>query len=54
MLPKHGVIGISAAASTPETTVQAIIAALAVRYRLILNEVEALRETTVFSRMKLT
>ena len=52
-LPKHGVIGITAAASTPETTVQAIIAALAVRYRLILDEVEALRETTVFSRMKL-
>jgi 4-hydroxy-3-methylbut-2-en-1-yl diphosphate reductase len=54
MLPKNGVIGISAAASTPETSVQAIIAALAVRHRLILSEVEALRETTVFSRMKLT
>ena len=52
-LPKSGVIGVTAAASTPETTVQEIIAALAVRYRLILDEVEALRETTVFSRMKL-
>ena len=52
-LPKRGVIGVTAAASTPETAVQEIIAALAVRYRLILNEVEALRETTVFSRMKL-
>lgn len=53
-LPKGGVIGVTAAASTPETTVQEIIAALAVRYRLILSEVEALRETTVFSRLKLS
>jgi len=53
-LPKRGVIGVTAAASTPETTVQEIIAALAVRYRLILSEVEALRETTVFSRLKLS
>jgi 4-hydroxy-3-methylbut-2-en-1-yl diphosphate reductase len=52
-LPKSGVIGVTAAASTPETSVQEIIAALSVRYRLILDEVEALRETTVFSRMKL-
>jgi len=52
-LPRSGVIGVTAAASTPETTVQAIIAALAVRYRLILDEVEAMRETTVFSRLKL-
>jgi len=52
-LPRSGVIGMTAAASTPETAVQQIIAALAVRYRLILDEVEALRETTVFSRMKL-
>lgn len=53
-LPKRGVIGVTAAASTPETNVQEIIAALAVRYRLILSEVEALRETTVFSRLKLS
>ena len=52
-LPTSGSIGVTAAASTPETTVQEIIAALAVRYRLILDEVEALRETTVFSRLKL-
>lgn len=52
-LPKHGVIGVTAAASTPETTVQEIIAALSVRYRVILDEAEALRETTVFKRLKL-
>jgi len=52
-LPLSGTIGLTAAASTPETTVQAIVAALAVRYRLILDEVEAVRETTVFSRLKL-
>lgn len=53
-LPKRGAIGVTAAASTPETAVQEIIAALAVRYRLILREVEALRETTVFNRLKLS
>jgi 4-hydroxy-3-methylbut-2-enyl diphosphate reductase len=52
-LPLSGTIGVTAAASAPETTVQAIVAALAVRYRLILDEVEAMRETTVFSRLKL-
>lgn len=52
-LPRSGVIGLTAAASTPETTVQAIVAALAVRYRIILEEFEALRETTVFSRLKI-
>lgn len=52
-LPRSGVIGVTAAASTPETSVQEIIAALSVRYRLILDEVEALRETTVFSRVRL-
>ena len=47
-------IGVSAAASTPETTVQSIIAALAVRYRLILDEVETIRETVVFNRLKVS
>ena len=53
-LPQGGVIGVSAAASTPETTVQSIIAALAVRYRLILDEVETVRETVVFNRLKVS
>jgi 4-hydroxy-3-methylbut-2-enyl diphosphate reductase len=52
-LPKGGVIGLTAAASTPEITVQAIIDALAIRYRVIIDQVEAIRETTVFSRLKI-
>lgn len=52
-LPTSGMIGITAAASTPETTVQAIIAALAVRYRVILDELESSRESTVFKRLAL-
>lgn len=53
-LPRSGVIGLSAAASTPETVVQAILAALAVRYRVILDELESSRESTVFKRLALT
>lgn len=52
-LPERGAIGLTAAASTPETAVQAIIAALEVRYRLIREDVEAMRETTVFSRLRI-
>jgi 4-hydroxy-3-methylbut-2-enyl diphosphate reductase len=50
-LPRNGVIGVTAAASTPETTVQDIIEALSVRYRVILEELEAMRELTVFKRL---
>jgi 4-hydroxy-3-methylbut-2-enyl diphosphate reductase IspH len=50
-LPDGGVIGVFAAASTPETSVQEIIAALSVRYRLIVEEVETVREATVFKRL---
>ena len=52
-LPRSGAIGVTAAASTPETTVQQIVADLAIRYRIILEEVEAMRETTVFNRLKI-
>ena len=52
-MPRRGVVGVTAAASTPETSVQEIVAALAIRYRIILEEVEALRETTVFNRLKI-
>jgi 4-hydroxy-3-methylbut-2-enyl diphosphate reductase len=44
-------IGVSAAASTPETAVEAVLGSLAGRYRLIIDEVEAIRETTVFKRL---
>jgi 4-hydroxy-3-methylbut-2-en-1-yl diphosphate reductase len=52
-LPRSGAIGITAAASTPETTVQQIVADLAIRYWIILEEVETMRETTVFNRLKI-
>jgi 4-hydroxy-3-methylbut-2-en-1-yl diphosphate reductase len=44
-------IGVSAAASTPEAAVEAVLGSLASRYRLIIEEVEAIRETTVFKRL---
>ena len=47
-------IGVSAAASTPETAVEAVLGSLANRYRLIIDEVEAIRETTVFKRLAVT
>jgi 4-hydroxy-3-methylbut-2-enyl diphosphate reductase len=50
-LPRTGVIGLTAAASTPETTVQDILEALSVRYRVIIEELETMRETTVFKRL---
>jgi 4-hydroxy-3-methylbut-2-en-1-yl diphosphate reductase len=50
-LSDAGTIGVSAAASTPETAVEAVLGSLASRYRLIIHEVEAIRETTVFKRL---
>jgi 4-hydroxy-3-methylbut-2-enyl diphosphate reductase len=50
-LPDGGVIGVTAAASTPETTVQDILEALSVPYRLIIEEVESVKEATVFKRL---
>jgi 4-hydroxy-3-methylbut-2-enyl diphosphate reductase len=50
-LPERGAIGITAAASTPESVVQSIIAALGVRYRVRIEEVETVRETVAFKRL---
>ena len=50
-LSAAGAIGITAAASTPESTVKGIIAAVGQRYRVRLSELETVRETIVFKRM---
>jgi 4-hydroxy-3-methylbut-2-enyl diphosphate reductase len=50
-LPQGGVIGITAAASTPESSVVGILAALCERYRLTVEEVEGTQETAVFKRL---
>ncbi|GAA4745355.1 4-hydroxy-3-methylbut-2-enyl diphosphate reductase [Sphingomonas daechungensis] len=52
-LPASGVIGITAAASTPESSVQAILSALAGRYRISVEQTGSEKETTVFKRMAL-
>lgn len=52
-LPAGGVIGITAAASTPETSVQSILGALSARYRIHVEEAAGTSETTVFKRMAL-
>ena len=53
-LPSRGTIGLTAAASTPESAVQSVIDAIAVRYRVILDELESSRESTVFKRLVLS
>ena len=50
-LPPRGVIGITAAASTPDSAVRALLSALSDRYDIEMEEVESSRETTVFKRM---
>lgn len=50
-LPKSGSIGITAAASTPESSVQAILAALGVRYQIAVEEAGSELEATVFKRL---
>lgn len=50
-LPNGGVIGITAAASTPETSVQAILNALRTRYRVDARELGSDHESTVFKRL---
>jgi 4-hydroxy-3-methylbut-2-enyl diphosphate reductase len=47
-VPPGGVIGITAAASTPEEAVQGVITALGGRYRVAVEEMDAPPETTVF------
>ena len=54
LLPRGGVIGITAAASTPEASVQSILSALAGRYRVRVEEAGAKPETTVFKRLALS
>jgi len=50
-LPAGGCVGITAAASTPESSVDGIINALAARYDVRVGEVDAATETTVFKAM---
>lgn len=52
-LPEHGVVGIGAAASTPESSVQEIVSALGRRYLLAIENVESARESAVFRPMEL-
>ena len=51
LLPKRGSIGITAAASTPESIVEEIVSALKERYRAEVEQVETVRETTAFKRL---
>jgi 4-hydroxy-3-methylbut-2-enyl diphosphate reductase len=50
-LPLSGVIGITAAASTPESSVQSILSALDGRYRMRVEEADAEPESTAFKRL---
>jgi 4-hydroxy-3-methylbut-2-en-1-yl diphosphate reductase len=52
-LPRDGVVGISAAASTPESSVEATVCALRRRYEVRLEELESARETAVFKPLEL-
>lgn len=53
-LPSQGIVGISAAASTPDSSVQAIIAALSGRYALTIDELELSRESAVFKPLEIS
>ena len=50
-LPRRGSLGITAAASTPESVVTEILEALGASYRLRIEEVSAIEETTQFKRV---
>ncbi|HYW16632.1 MAG TPA: 4-hydroxy-3-methylbut-2-enyl diphosphate reductase [Allosphingosinicella sp.] len=50
-LPRSGSLGIAAAASTPESVVGDIIEALGATYRLRIEEVSGIEETTEFKRV---
>lgn len=50
-LPRRGSLGITAAASTPESVVTEILEALRSSYRLRIEEVSAIQETTEFKRV---
>ncbi len=51
LLPRGGAIGITAAASTPEESVSAILEALGTRYSIEIEEMQAAEETRVFRRV---
>lgn len=48
LVPRAGTVAISAAASTPEESVQAVISALGRRFNLSVDEMDGRAETTVF------
>ncbi len=50
-LPRSGSLGITAAASTPESAVSEILEALRSSYRLRIEEVSSIEETTEFKRV---
>jgi 4-hydroxy-3-methylbut-2-enyl diphosphate reductase len=52
-LPNGGSIGITAAASTPETIVSGIVDALRARYRILVEEVSAVEERVDFKPVKI-
>ena len=51
MIPAGGVVGLTAAASTPESIVQGILDALAARYELHIEKVGSSSEATIFKRL---
>lgn len=53
-LPTGGVVGITAAASTPDSTVDGILNALSDRYEVRIEEVVSAREKTAFRRLAVT
>lgn len=53
LVPETGVVGISAAASTPEASVQAVIDALSSRHVLTINEIRTSREAAMFRPLEL-
>lgn len=52
-LPSSGTIGVTAAASTPEKSVTALLDALASRYRLCIRELAAAKESMAFKRVRI-
>lgn len=53
-IPARGTIGITAAASTPEASVEAVIAALGSRFPIRIEELELLRERAAFRRLAIS
>lgn len=51
MIPPRGVVGLTAAASTPETVVQGILDALADRYPVNIEQVGSSSEATIFKSL---